>query len=520
MFGTCGAAWAASNTKGSDFSCGGKLEAEIWKLWDGSAKEYLSTQLVTKRLKEQGDTYALYDIQTYTHNLVAMARRCQRTERLAEIADVLGAAYVSLEADPDGKNGLAWVCKGGGVCNSKNRLINHEVMLTSVQFLGLSASVANDLARALKQNKSKFVEQTAIASIQHLLRWGDVDADQNVISRIQRLLRWGYVAPNQRVISRIWGDPDPLVLLEKLVVARPEDVKDGSSTLFFTDHHLWMIAIYADLAGLLKQQPELLAKAGITDKQLLTMRRHLSLLLRLFAARITLMDGVGRSGQAVKLADLDRGFWRLHVDAKYAGYSGSEKPVTCVSQAGELPQKKVSVVAATLSPVSNIGWDISHARRLVHAFDAILRNKEAMQEVFGIEAGVLPSAETVRAFAQQLDVNVWNGDAEFPLFSNYWSGVNGWFRVDYNNGASSCMEGYPPFGLSDSFATGGYASWGRYVPEIRPLGRRLYQLSQSSEAHHRSFIDQYYTRLGATASTSSRNMTQLMFWPSLVEAAQ
>ena len=37
-------------------------------------------------------------------------------------------------------------------------------------------------------------------------------------------------------------------------------------------------------------------------------------------------------------------------------------------------QKKVLLDAATLSPVSNLGWDISHARRLVHAFDAIEQN--------------------------------------------------------------------------------------------------------------------------------------------------
>ena len=49
-----------------------------------------------------------------------------------------------------------------------------------------------------------------------------------------------------------------------------------------------------------------------------------------------------------------------------------------------------------------------------------------------------------------------NGDATQPLFSNYWSGVNGWYRVAYDNGADQCREGYPPYGLTDSFPTGGY----------------------------------------------------------------
>lgn len=518
LLGGSGVAIAATSGDDADFSCGGKLESEVWQLWDGSAKEYLRIQL-NKRLIEWGDTYILYDIQTYMHNLVAMAGRCQRTDRLVELADMLGVTFASLEADPDGKTGLAWVCKGGAICNDKNRLINHEVMGTSVQFLGMIAGLANELAHLPKQDKHKFVEQTAITSIQHLLRWSSADADQKIVSRIQRTLRWGYVAPNQKVISRLWGDPDPVVQLEKLLEARPEDIKDGSSTLFFTDHHLWMIAIYADLAGLLRQQPELLAKAGLTNKQMQTMRRHLTMLLRLFASRITLMDGVGRSGKKVKLADIDRGFWRLYVDAKYAGYSGNEKPVTCISKAGEPPTKKVAIDASSLSPVSNIGWDVSHARRLVHAFDALLRNRDTMRVVFGIEPEILPTTETVNAFAQQMVVNVWNGDAELPLFSNYWSGVNGWFRVEYDNGTFNCVEGYPPFGLTDSFPTGGYATWSRYAPEVRPLGRRLYRLSQSNEAPHRLYIGRYYPRLGATASASSRMVTQLMFWPSLVESA-
>lgn len=483
-----GTVCVSSHTDDSDFVCGGKVESEVWQLWDNSAKEYLRTQQFFERLEEQGDTYALYDVQTYTHNLVAMARRCQRVERLEDLAEVLDTAYSALGAYPEGKTGLAWVCKGGAVCNSKNQLINREVMLNSAQFLALTASVANGLVQAPKQHRQgKFVEQTAIVGLQHLLRWGDADA-------VRRL--------------------------DKQLAAQAQDVKDGSSTLFFTDKPLWMIAIYADLAGVLQKQPSLHSKVGLSDGQLLAMSGHLSLLLRLFAARTAVEPAVGRNGQTVKVADLDRGFWRLYANNKYAGYTGSEKPVTCIQQLDGTFQKKVSLDAALLVPVSNLGWDISHSRRLVHAFDAIERNRRAMQEVFGVEETALPSAETMHAFAQQLAVRVWNGDVDFPLFSNYWSGTNGWYRVAYDNGTSRCMEGYPPFGITDSFATGGYASWSSYVPEVRILGRRLYQLSGSNDASHRQFIDKYYPGFGVKASAANGMLMELMFWPSLVEAPQ
>lgn len=475
--------YASPRKQNAEYSCGGKLESEVWKLWDSSAKGSLLQQF-TIRLKEQGDVYALYDVQTYTHNLVAMAQRCHRMDRLEELADVFGIAFASLEAAPDGKTGMAWVCKGGGICNEKNRLINHEVTLDSIQFLALTASVANSLARAPKQRHKKFVEQTAITSIQHLLRFSDANE---------------------------------MLTLDKQLNARAEDVVDGSSRLFFTDHALWRIAIFSDLAGILQKYPSLSADAKLTDSELRAMSEQLSKLLKFFSARIALTDGIGRNGQAVKLAEIDRGFWRLYADNKYAAYTGDEKPVSCIKNPDGTFQKKVIIEPSSIKPDANIGWDISHSRRLVHAFEAIERNRKSLQDVFGIEASDLPSARIMRAFARQLLLHVWNGDADFPLFSNYWSGANGWYRVDYDNGTPRCMEGYPPFGMSDSFATGGFACWAHYEPQISFLGRRLYLLGISDAEADRDFMDKYYPGGGVKASAGSRMMTHLMFWPSLVQ---
>ena len=471
----------------ADFTCGGKVESDVWQLWDDSMKEYLNMQQFSTRLKEQGDTYALYDIQTYTHNLVAMARRCQRMDRLEELAKFFGVAYSTLEAHPEGKIGLAWICKGGAVCNSKNRLINSEVMLTSVQFLALTASLANGLATGDKLHQGEFVKQTVIVGLQHLLRWGDADA---------------------------------LRQLDRKLVAQAQDVKDGSSSLFFTDKYLWMISIYADLAGVLQHQPSLLNEAGVNDEQLLAIRGHLSRLLKLFAARTNIELAVGLNGKKVKVADLDRGFWRLYAPNKYAGYTGKEKPVICTKQPDGKFKKKILVDAALLNPVNNLGWDISHARRLVHALNAIERNRRAIQMVFKVEEAILPSDEAIRAFAQQLIIRVWNGDHEFPLFSNYWSGANGWYRVGYDIGTNRCVEGSPPYGLTNSFVTGGFASWNRYVPEIRLLSRRLYWLSRSNEPFHQRFLDKNYPGLGAKANSRKKMLVHMMFWPALVEAPQ
>jgi len=183
---------------------------------------------------------------------------------------------------------------------------------------------------------------------------------------------------------------------------------------------------------------------------------------------------------------------------------------------------------ATVHLVDDIGWDFSHARRLVHVFDSLERNRIAMQEVFRIGNEVQVPPTIIRAFAEQLVERIWNNDQVAPLFTNYWSGTNGWYRVGYDNGTDRCMEGYPPFGLSESFATGGYITWSRHLPVIRQLGRRLYRLSRrrlyrlsrSSEPEHQRFLGRYYNGLAANVAEHTGALTKIMFLPTLVEAGR
>jgi hypothetical protein len=128
----------------------------------------------------------------------------------------------------------------------------------------------------------------------------------------------------------------------------------------------------------------------------------------------------------------------------------------------------------------DVGWDISHARRLAHVLDALVRNQTAIAETWGGLGVDVSWTRITRAFAKNLVAKVWNGDSQFPLFANYWNGANGWYRVAYDNGTGQCREGTPPFGLTASFPEGGYAAWSRYQPTIGRLGFQLYALFKSS----------------------------------------
>lgn len=479
----------------TDFACGGAVESRVWQLWDAQGRSFVRQQLLGARLKDQGDTYALYDVQIEFHNLMMMAARCGRTARLVQLADDLLPVYERLESLNPGKvdaANLAWICRGGSICNTRNRLINTEVMLVSLQGLGLFTALADALAHApdVAARKHPFVARTAQVAAAHLLRWGNATERQ----------RW-----------------------MRLAGASPQDVKDGSSALFFTDKPLWMLGVHAHLAGIAAVQPDVLRSVAAPGTPAHTeLTQGVTALLRLFERRITLQtvqsDRV--PGGIIQVADVDAGYWRLYADNRLAGYNGSQKPALCEPAEGGGLRARVLVDTATVRPVKDLGWDFSHARRLVQVLHALQSNRHALQAWYGLAPTVLPDPALGRAFAAQLVAGIWNGDAQRPLFANYWGGANGWYRVAYDNGTGACYAGYPPFGLSDSFPTGGYAIWGAYYPVIDTLARQIYALADSADADAQAFIRQRYGGLSIAASASNRMVAQLMFWPTLVRKYQ
>jgi hypothetical protein len=213
---------------------------------------------------------------------------------------------------------------------------------------------------------------------------------------------------------------------------------------------------------------------------------------------------------------LDVGYWRHHTDNRYAAYTGTDKPALCVTAADGTRRAVLQVSPASVPVRDDIGWDLSHARRLVHYFDAINAHRAAFAAVWQVQAQGQPSPAVMQGFARQLLTRVWNQDADYPLFANYYSGANGWYRVAYDNGTGRCTEGYPPHGLTDSFVTGGYPSWAGWQPQLGQLAWRLYALAESKTSADQAFVARYYPGLSAQANTNVQLVQQLMFWPSLV----
>ena len=478
---------AATN---EDFRCGGKVEQQVWEEWDANMRDHLFQSLWKERLLKRGDTYALYDFQLYVHDLVAMARRCKRAERMAGIARLIRVAYEALEPGTLFSPGQRWICRRGNRCSSDANLRDKEseVLLYSVQFLGLASSVANALASSgapLGKEERTFIDETVRIAIEHLLRWGD----------------------------------DEIGKIRKVMDAKPSDVKDGSSTLFFTDKPLWTITIHAELAGVLEADKRHGGKfvdvSASTRKRL---RPYLQVLLEFFAARVTVQRSSSNRLKGEPLADLDRGYWRLYPPNRYAGYEKDEKPVICVRTETDDPKWTMEVrVPPEAVPVrEDTGWDISHARRLVPALDALERNRAAMQSVFGLKDAQLPSKFLPQAFANTLVAVMWNGDRAKPLFSNYWSGANGWYRVAFRSSGEKCNEGMPPYFMTGAFPTGGYIAWARHVPLIGELGKVIYTAMNERDADSAAFIERYYPSLAKSKQGNKEAISRFMFMSSLV----
>ncbi len=476
-------AWVATSAaqarSDADFRCAGMVETEVWQMSDESAHACLREEMMQNRLSKGGDTYALYDMQVYGHNLAAMAARCGRVERLKELAALMDIAFDAMTEIPGAppSAGKGWVSRGGCVCNATNRLVNTEVALNSQQFLAFAMRVASALSAAPDWPVNRpFDERAVVAAPHHLQRWTVAE--------------------------------DPLRLVDRRA-ATPASIRDGSSRLFFQDAELGQIDIASEVAGVLVARPEInapLPNRGFEGSP----REAIVGLLELLRAQTTAVPQSSKGiGKAIG-ADIDRGCWRLYRDTSYAGYAGTERPAEC--RAGK-PARGLDVPP----PVDTIGWDFSHARRLVPVMDAVERNRAALQRTFKVAAAAMPAPELPQQFAAQLAGSVWTGDPDYPLFANYWNGTNGWYRVAYDNGTSTCLEGYPPAGLSAAFTTGGFVNSARFYPVIGELGVRLYRLSLSDDWKAREFIAANYSQLAPKASANSRMLTQLMFWPSLVQ---
>lgn len=445
----------------ADFQCGGLMESNAWAFWDDFGLAWLEDEWMTRVL--QRDAYALYEMQSYFHNAADMAYRCHRFERLTTLADTLMPAYDMLEpVDINGRldgplDYIGWICGSGANCPSSH---DQEVFLVSVQGLGFFTGIARYMVDSTDPavRAHPFVAMTMDVAISHALRWG-----------------------------------------------RAENL-----TLFY-DKELWLETIIANIAGIARVRPELLADLPTAERDELLQTLQTMLDEHADATQLAIVSSPHLGGSAIAAETGADPFWAGFYSFQWAGYAGDRNhpPVDC----DLLPADPVLVPPA---PVSPLGWDFSHAERIVPATVALQLNARALQER-GIGRSELQMPQLAQRYAAQIVATIWNGDLEQPLFSNWWNGVNGW--IDTVAPPDGCSAGWWPSFFSMAYILGGYAQWGEHYPVLTQLARNIYWLSQSDDVDAGAFVEQWYDRLRKpVAGNDTRKIGVMAFWPVLVQS--
>jgi hypothetical protein len=444
-----------------DFSCSGNVRAQAITLWERSLRDYFGRQ-ISSGLNKKGNVYVLYYVQEELQPFVEMTRRCKDRPQIAELVETLSPVFAALRPLPDAPATRGWVCTSGPICTPANHLLGKEVQLCSAQFLGLLGAIATDIVETVPSSQRTAAEKAFVTN-----------ATTTMATQLDHWLSPAYF---------------------KQVAARarmtPADAKDGQSKYFFEDRDLWYMTTLSDLAELHQAGIKPDAAGAQAFKSLQAKRTQIAGMFNLFLTRTQLTSTSGGSR-----AEIDRGYWRNYADSRYAAYTAPTSPVLCQKNLFGIMQKQFRVQSKPDYIDPNLGWDLSHARRLVPALDTFARNRSNLATVFSYSNPSFDPVKLQRAFASQIVGKIWNKDRQYPLFSNFWDGSNGWYRAGYENGTGGCRAGEAPYSLAWSFPTGSYPQWGAFNATIRALGRQLYTLFNSEDPKAVTFVSKYYNQL-------------------------
>ncbi len=464
-----------------DFSKNGEIHNQVIHSWNVYYRDYFASEL-KKRLFQDGDTYVLYDVQIGgLQSFVEMTRRCKDTQQIAELVDLLNPVFSALKPISSADSSTGWICTGGSICTAYG-FLGKEVPLCSVQFLGLLGALATTVAENILPDQQTIAEKTFLTNTFNTMA----------------------------VQLNRWFTGDYFNAVNKRLNITSADIKDGSSKYFFTDRDLWYLTVLSDLSELHQFgiQPLRDGKKAFEDLQ--NKKDGIRKIFDLFLDRTFLTP----SSNGVR-AEIDKGFWRYHFDNRYAKYTGLESPVTWKKGNDDEWKMDTQVEWDSTYLSNDIAWDISHARRLVPALETFARNRENIKKVWAYDYPTFDPIALRQAYANQIVEKIWNGDIDYPLFSNFWSGDNGWYRVAYANQTGRQFIGYPPYGLNTSLPKGGYPIWGTFHPTLRTIFRNIFELSQTNDVKARLFISENYN--GLSRNSSIDTIQDLSFLSDLVE---
>jgi hypothetical protein len=430
-------------------------------------------------------TQVLYDIQVLTQNLLRTCDEAGGYKRLDELCDIYLVAHEYLISSKRYKMQMGSALEEFDLNPAMRMWLSKdkiESLLDSSQFLYLLSSAIRIISKIPKGSRSSSMKEMvrlfpSVIIKDHYKRWIFGEGVFQVLGWGCNDGRFSHLQFLQCKLNREFGKRTAHCYCNAV-----------------TDTDMWILAGVAELLAAHKHSPAEIEISGEDYKRLL---QYMEVGIQLLASRVTERKVKDRKGTLVIAANFDLGAWDDHGDYAYAGYRGESFPKE-----------------ADRRPPANVGWDISHARKMVHAFNSIYENKQITGQSF-------PTKDLMKRMANEFAYVVFNGDFEFPLFTNFTDGTNGWYRALY---AGREGFGYPPYGLSVAAITGGFGFWAEFNSEIAKIDIGLWNMinsdAQKVSEHKRRNYGQGYDKFMLTPFpdfNTKDSLELLMFLPVLLK---
>jgi len=445
--------------------CGDKQYYQsIRDLWDNRKPTYIEW------IKQSDKTpLHLYYIQGETNNLLKYAAYCQ--DKL--ILDELFAVYLKALDALDETDQYVFYYYPQNQRRTVHRLkhkyrawlddkspVGDETVLTSAQFLYViteSINIITDIAPAARSSiMRQLIRQYLPVVTEHYQRW--------IFSEVGpfQVRGWGCKMRGKYIKTGMNHEAFLKNKLRRLL----GDSASPSYCNAVTDTDLWIIAGVSNLLAAYSKDKDL-EKQQYIDKP--AYYRYLQIGVDLISSRIIKTSLHDFHGKPVAGINFDVGAWDDHQNYRYA-----QLEVLDIFKAKPSKAKYPK----------NVGWDLSHARRFVHVFMALLNNREATGMKF-------PDRSVLEELGNQLLYTVFNGNARLPLFANFIGGSNGWFRVNYLDRKGF---GYGPWDMSITMLTGGYGFLSNYNSNFESLFRSLLKMLASNDPIVLGHVEKHYER--------------------------
>lgn len=437
---------------------------QINKLWN-KKKPYYMDMII----KSGENPYNLYNIQNETNNLLKYASYCRNLSLIDELCELYlesmntlsrvdqyvyfyypGSARLSIH--PLDKEYRMWL--------GKQKPLGEESILVSSQFLYLLSEVASTIVDIKKENRSPMMEaglkEFVPLLVEHYHRW--ILATHGPF----QVRGWGCRFHGKYVLSGM----NHFEFLQKKLDKKLGDGQSPAYCNAVTDTDMWIVAGVANLLTVYQKEKTLL---NISSKEYNKLLRYVKNGVILLESRFSYTALKDFSGKPVNGVLFDAGVWDEHPSYTFAGYQ--EKNYPKCSYKDQLNYRG-----------KGVGWDLSHARRFVHVFETLLKNRDVLNLEF-------PTRSFMEKMANQLVYGAFNQNIKKPLFTNFMDGTNGWYRVGYSEKKGF---GYGPWDMSIAVIDGGYGFWSKYSNDIKKVYSALVQMLKSDDPEIRMHVIDHF----------------------------